>query len=208
MAAAVRLILASSSPARQELLRRAGYDFVVFPPEVVEPSGEGVQDPRRYVQEVAWLKAAAVAPRVAEGIVLAADSVAWHQGRIIGKPRDRQDARRILSSLCGSIHELWTGVCLWLRPLDWQISWQERSRLHMKALSAEELSAYLDAGHWEGKSGAYAIQENGDPYLTVLEGTVSNVVGLPMERLTEVLSLAENFLRDKKSPRDLNRASG
>ncbi|MCS6976337.1 MAG: Maf family protein [Gemmatales bacterium] len=197
MASSKRLILASASEGRRDLLRRAGFEFEVIPSGVEEPSGEGVSDPRAFVQQVAWLKAAAVAAKVSEGIVLAADSVGWHGGQIIGKPVDRDDARRILRRLSGTVHELWTGVCLWLRPDEVQICWQERSLVHMKALSDVDLEAYLDTGAWEGKSGAYAIQEAGDPYLTVLEGSVSNVVGLPVESLAAILSRAENFATNR-----------
>lgn len=195
---AKRLVLASASEGRRDLLRRAGFAFEVRPSHIVEPSGEGATDPRAYVQQVAWLKAAAVAPKLEDAIVLAADSVGWHDAQIIGKPVDREDARRILRRLSGATHELWTGVCLWLRPEDLQLCWQERSLVHMKALSEPELEAYLDTGAWEGKSGAYAIQEDGDPYLTVLEGTVSNVIGLPVESLAALLLQAENFVRNRK----------
>src|SRR5262249_27935932 len=88
MATAERLILASSSPARRDLLTRAGYAFEVRVAHIDEPGGAGVTDPRAYVQNVAWLKAAAVAPRVNRGIVLAADTVGWLNGEIIGKPAD------------------------------------------------------------------------------------------------------------------------
>jgi len=177
------LILASGSPARRELLERAGFQFEVIPPNIEEPDGTGVADIRRFVADLAWQKAAAVAPRVRYGVVLAADSVGWHAGEVIGKPRDRDDARRILRRLSNTEHELWTGVCLWFCPENWQIMWQEKSRLFMRQLSDTELENYLDTGQWEGKSGAYAIQEQNDPFLTVLEGTVSNVIGLPVESL-------------------------
>lgn len=180
------LILASSSPARQELLRKYGFTFAVVPPQIEEPTGAGVEDVRIYVAELAWRKAYAVASRVTYGVILAADSVGWHQGQVIGKPDNREHARAILRQLRGTQHELWTGVCLWLRPEDWQLAWQEKSLLYMRPISDEELESYLDTGQWEGKSGAYAIQEQNDPFLTVVEGTISNVVGLPMETLQDV----------------------
>lgn len=180
------LILASSSPSRRDLLARAGFCFEVVPPNIYEPDGAGICDIRAYVAELAWRKAAAVAPGIAWGVVLAADSVGWHGGEVIGKPRNRADARRILQRLSGTEHELWTGVCLWLRPEDWQIAWQEKSRLFMRPLTESELESYLDTGQWQGKSGAYAIQEQNDPFLTVLEGSVSNVIGLPVETLKRI----------------------
>jgi septum formation protein len=182
-----RLILASASEGRRELLTRAGYDFDMIPSGVEEPPFEGFTTPRAYVQHVAWLKAAAVADRVDAGVVLAADSIAWLHGAVIGKPVDREDARRIITLLAGTEHEIWTGVCLWLRPTDRQVCWQERSRVAFRPLSPAEVEAYLDTGRWEGKSGAYAIEQEDDPYVRIIEGSVSNVVGLPLNSLREVL---------------------
>lgn len=183
-----RLILASGSPARRELLERAGHAFTVRPAGVDEPDGRDAVDPRAYVHEVAWLKAAAVAPHVEAGLVLAADTVGWLDGKIIGKPDDEDHARRILTTLGGRDHELWTGVVLWRRPDDLQIAFQEVSRVRFRKLSEAELTAYLATRQWQGCSGAYAIQEKDDPFVRLLAGSLSNVVGLPMERLAEVLA--------------------
>lgn len=187
MAAPGRLILASGSPARRELLSRAGYGFEVRPAHIDEPTGEGFADPRTYVQTVAWSKAAAIAPAVDDGIVLAADTVGWLDGQVIGKPADEADARRILTTLGGREHELWTGVTLWRRPSDLQVCWQEVSRVHFRKLTAAELDGYLATRTWQGCSGAYAIQEKDDPFVHLLEGSISNVIGLPMETLARVL---------------------
>jgi septum formation protein len=190
-----RLILASGSPARRELLTRYGYAFTVQPAAIEEPLEAGHGDPRSYVQQIAWLKAAAVAATVKEGIVLAADTVGWMHGRPVLKPEDEADARRILKMLAGSVHELWTGVCLWRRPDDVQLAWQELSRVRMKWLSDREIDEYLKTRQWVGCSGAYAIREEGDPLLTV-DGSVTNVVGLPMETTSLYLrSLADIPLR-------------
>jgi septum formation protein len=185
----VRLILASGSPARRELLEQAGYAFEVLPANIDEPTGEGVTDIRAFVQEVAWRKAEAVAPRIAEGIILAADTVGWLQGHVIGKPADEADARRILSFLGGSEHELWTGVVLWRRPDDLQLCWQECSRVVFQKLTPAQMAAYLATRSWRGCSGAYAIQGEDDPYVRVVHGSPSNVIGLPMETLGRVLPL-------------------
>jgi septum formation protein len=182
-----RLILASGSPARRDLLSRAGTPFDVMPAAIDEPTGEGFTDPRTYVQTVAWLKAAAVAPRVDAGLVLAADTVGWLDGRVIGKPQGEADARRILTTLGGREHELWTGVVIWRRPDDMQFAWQERSVVHFRKLTDHELDAYLATRQWQGCSGAYAIQEQDDPYVTLRSGSLSNVIGLPMESLARLL---------------------
>jgi septum formation protein len=188
-AAPFRLILASGSAARRELLEQAGYYFEVMPAHIDEPDGSGVTDIRGFVQQVAWAKAAAVAPRISEGLILAADTVGWLHGSVIGKPADEADARRILRTLSGTEHELWTGVVLWRRPDDVQLCWQEVSRVAMRALSDQELNTYLATRTWQGCSGAYAIEPQNDPYVRAVEGSVSNVIGLPMETLARVLPM-------------------
>ena len=189
-----RLTLASGSLGRRELLKLHGYTFYVRPANIDEPTESRLGDVRHYVAELAWLKAAAVAPQVPDGVVVAADTVGWLDGRVVGKPDDAADARRIIRSLAGTTHDLWTGVCLWVRPGDWQLTWQELSRVRMKSLTDAEIDAYLATRKWEGCSGAYAIELPDDPYLTVVEGSVSNVIGLPMESLEQALGwLAERL---------------
>jgi septum formation protein len=182
-----RLILASGSHGRRYLMQQAGYPFEVMPANIDEPTEARLGDCRHYVGELAWLKADAVAPKVDDGLVIAADTVGWLDGKVVGKPEDEADARRIIQSLAGTVHELWTGVCLWLRPGDWQFCWQERSLVRMKGLSDAEIDAYLKTRKWEGCSGAYAIELPHDPYLTVEDGFASNVIGLPMESLAKAL---------------------
>lgn len=182
-----RLILASASLGRRELLKMHGYTFEVKPSKIDEPTEARLGDCRHYVSELAWLKAAAVAPSIPQGVIIAADTVGWLNGKVIGKPEDEADARRILTALAGTVHELWSGVCLWVRPGDWQFTWQERSLVQMKPLTEAEIEEYLDTRQWEGCSGAYAIQMENDPYLSVVDGSMSNVIGLPMESLQQAL---------------------
>lgn len=184
-----RLVLASSSPARRELMERLGRPFEVMPSSVEEPTG--FTDPRTEVQAVSWLKAAKVAPAVDRGVVIAADTIGWIDGQAILKPTDEADARRILRQLGGREHELWTGVVLWRRPDDVQLIWQERSLVHFRALTDDELARYLATRQWQNNSGAYAILEEGDPYVRVVDGSVTNVIGLPLESLTRRLAWLE-----------------
>jgi septum formation protein len=193
-----RLILASGSTARQELLAEAGYQFEVLPSDIEEPGSAGFADARHFVQHVAWLKAAAVASRLRQyllgqqAIVLAADTVGWLHGQAVGKPGDECDARRILRLLAGTVHDLWTGVCLWRLPDGWQLAWQEVSRVAMRPMAEPDLDFYLRSRAWQGCSGAYAIQDGDDPYVTVVEGSRTNVIGLPMESLATALPLIQN----------------
>jgi len=188
-----RLILASASLGRRVLLERTGYPFEIMPADVDEPE-TGFSDPRTMVQTVSWLKAAAVAPRIDRGLILAADTIAWINGHPILKAADEADARRILRELSGHEHELWTGVVLWRRPDDLQIVWQECSRVAFADMSDEVLEQYLATRSWRGHSGAYAIKEQDDPFVRVVEGSVTNVIGLPLESLTRALEWL------KKSP--------
>ncbi len=186
----VRLILASASPARRELLQRLGLPFTVQPADIDEPT-TGFHDPRTFVQSVSWLKAAVVAGTLSEGLVLTADTIGWIDAQPILKPADETDARRILRQLGGRVHELWTGVTLWRRPDDLQLLWQERSLVEFTALSDAELDRYLATRSWRGHSGAYAIQEDHDPYVRVIEGSITNVIGLPLESLRLHLPLLQ-----------------
>ena len=182
------LILASGSRGRRELLARAGYQFTVMPSNVPEADDAVGGDIRKYVGQLAWEKARAVALAQERAVVIGADTVGWHHGRVVGKPLDRVDAGRILAGLAGTTHELWSGVCLWLRPENWQLLWQERSLVRVAPMTPSEIQAYLDTRLWEGCSGAYALQMPTDPLLTITEGTASNVIGLPMESLELMLA--------------------
>jgi septum formation protein len=186
-----RLTLASASLGRRELLTRAGYTFDILPSHIDEPNDAGYPDARTLVEHVAWLKAAAVAAKVDEGVVLAADSVGWIDGAPICKPADENDARRILKLLSGRVHQLWTGVCLWRKPDNLQVAWQESSDVHFAELDESGLETYLQTRLWEGCAGAYAVLEQGDPYVQIRSGSVSNVIGLPMESLERNLPLLD-----------------
>jgi septum formation protein len=182
----VRLILASASLGRRVLLERTGIPFEILPADIAEPE-TGFGDPRTMVQTISWLKAAAVAPRIDRGLVLAADTIGWINGHPVLKAADEDDARRILRELAGNVHELWTGVTLWRRPDDLQIIWQERSRVAFSGMSEAALEEYLATRSWRGHSGAYAIKEEDDPHVRVVEGSITNVIGLPMESLVQML---------------------
>jgi septum formation protein len=169
--------------------------FEVIPADIDEPT-TGFRDARSFVGNVAWLKAARVAEQISKGIVLAADTIGWIDGQPILKPADEQDARRIFRLLGGRTHELWTGVVLWRRRDDLQLCWQERSLVMFRDLSDLEVYEYLDTRSWRGHSGGYAIEEQGDPHVRVVEGSITNVIGLPMESLAVHL----NHLKSAPNP--------
>lgn len=186
---APRLILASTSPQRRRLLEEAGYAFEVVPPsgsaECGICSGEG---PAELVARLARQKAADVAARSAPGaaVVLACDTVAECGGQILGKPVDREHARRMLAALRGKRHRVWSGLCLW--PLDATPPRVETAvtELDMEPLSDADLEDYLDTGQWEGKAGAFGYQDRLG-WVRIVSGSESNVIGLPLELLARML---------------------
>lgn len=181
------VILASGSPRRRELLSVAGINFdVVLPSEGAETEPQPDESPRETVLRLARDKAADVAARTDEGIVLAADTLAECDGQPLGKPRDRAHAREILQTLRGREHTVLTAICLWRRPDDFLALDAAESHLKMRMLSDEEIESYLDTNLWEGKAGAFGLQDRID-WIEVVSGSQSNVVGLPLELLAILL---------------------
>jgi len=182
-----RLILASASPYRLELLQNAGFDVTAFPSEIEEPDLTQFADIEAGLVYLAQLKARAVASQ-ARGIIFAADTVGLVEGRPLGKPADREEAKCMLQAISGTAHEVLTGWCL-LRTADrLLVSGVERTRIVMRAWTEAELEAYLAGGEWEGKCGGYGLQLDADPFVTRIEGSRSNVIGVPLERLQAVLA--------------------
>ena len=180
------LILASGSPRRRQLLAEAGYDFEVDPSGVEEPEPADGEDPASYAVALAWRKAADVARRRNSGLVLAADTVCAVGGEILNKPLDRDDAERMIRLQEGRDTEVLTAVCLYRAEASEWIGAVETSVVRFRVLTDAERIAHLNSGLWEGKAGAYGIQDN-DPFVAVVAGSWSNVVGLPMERLAALL---------------------
>ncbi|MGQ0635171.1 MAG: Maf family protein [Planctomycetaceae bacterium] len=184
----IRLILASRSPHRLRLLQAAGYDVRPAPVDVAEPPSEAWPDLETGLLQVSQQKAWAACRAGAQGLVLAADTVGHVAGKIMGKPRDRSHARQMLEAISGTEHEVLTGWCL-LRTRDRLcLSGVERTGIVMRAWTNAEIEQYLASGEWEGKSGAYGLQQPVDPFVTAITGSAANVIGVPIERLNEVLA--------------------
>ena len=183
----MRLILASSSPRRAELLRNAGIDFEVRPSGVDEIPELG-ETPETFARRAAREKALAVAAAAgSERPVLGADTVVDANGEILGKPAGPWDATRMLRLLSGTTHRVITAVCL-VRPpnrieaLKHEITW-----VTLRALDDEEIRAYVASSEPLGKAGAYAIQGLACKFVTRLDGCYFNVVGLPVALVYEIL---------------------
>jgi len=180
------LILASASPRRAELLARAGYEFTIEPADVDESLMPG-EPPADYVVRVARAKAHAVATRCrgSGSTVLAADTTVVVDGEILAKPADREDAARMLKRLAGVVHEVLTGVVVVAG--DREVTEVVRTRVHLLPLSPDEIAWYVDSGEPEGKAGAYAIQDRAARFVDWIEGSWSNVVGLPVATVYRLL---------------------
>ena len=182
-----KLILASRSPRRRELLAAGGYSFEVFPPsEAAECGVCSGETPAGLVTRLAYQKAADVARRLGRGSVLGCDTIAECNGQILGKPADQEHARAMLKTLSGREHRVLSGLCLWRIPDGEPLVRVATTTLCMDELSPRQLEEYLADGQWEGKAGAFGYQDGLD-WVHVVEGSESNVVGLPMELLAEMV---------------------
>ena len=182
------LILGSQSPRRAQLLREAGYDFEVLQPSPTAECGICSRETAaEMVARLALQKAEDVARRVEAGLVIGCDTVAECMGHILGKPHHREHAEEMLRLMSGRVHHVYSGLCLWERPNDQKQVEVVVTRLRMHPLSEDRLQAHLDSDRWIGKAGAFGFQDGLD-WVQVEEGSVSNVVGLPMERLAEMLA--------------------
>jgi len=181
-----RLILASASPRRRQLLEEAGYCFEVDPSDIHEPEPEPATSPLAYAAGLAWRKAALVAGRRKVGLILGVDTVCAVGNEILNKPLDRSDAERMIRLQEGHDTDVVSGICLYRADRHEWVGAVEVSVVRFKPLCDRERNDYLDSDRWQGKSGAYGVQ-NRDPFVALLRGSFSNVVGLPMERLAILL---------------------
>lgn len=186
----MRLILASASPRRAELLRAAGFTFEVQPSEIVEePHAD--ETPREYTLRVAREKAAHVAnfPTSAGAIVLSADTEVVADRRILGKPRDAAHATALLRLLSGTAHEVLTAVVV--RVGERELADVATTRVHVAALSDEDIAWYVASGEPMGKAGAYGIQGRAARFIERIEGSWSAVVGLPVATVHRLIREVE-----------------
>jgi septum formation protein len=182
-----KLVLASGSPRRKDLLREAGFEFSIVVPTVDEKPREG-ETPRVYAERVARAKADAVAPRVPAGhCVLGADTVVVIDEEPLGKPRGEEEAVTMLMRLSGRAHRVLTGFAL-VRVGDAGFSGVEQSVVRMRPLEREEALAYVATREPLDKAGAYALQGGGGRFVESVEGSRTNVIGLPIERIVPLLA--------------------
>jgi len=201
-----QLLLASGSPQRKRLLADAGYQFeIVVPHDSAECGICSTGGPAALVVELAQRKAADVIGQLAERsqekeasrVLVACDTVAECDGAVLGKPRDEEHARSMLQRLRGNVHRVYSGLCVGPcagGSLETRLAVTE---LRMDSISEEQLEDYLASGLWRGKAGAFGYQDRVG-WLHILEGSESNVIGLPLELLAEMLANAETGLRNSE----------
>ena len=181
-----RIILASSSPRRKDLLKLLKLSFDIIVCQVDESIEVGLT-PAQNVEMLALRKAYVVAQELDNGIIIGADTVVVKDRLILGKPKNRTHATEMLKFLSGSIHEVWTGVAVIDATDGRQEVFSERTEVTLKDLTEEETDGYINTGEPMGKAGSYAAQGIGSVLVKSINGCYFNIVGLPVYRLAEVL---------------------
>lgn len=179
-----KLILASASPRRAELLRNAGIAFTAQATRIPERRRQG-ESPRKFAERLAREKAHAILARRPRSLVLGADTIVVVRGEVLGKPRDRSDARRMLRLLSGRSHQVTTAVCL--AGPSFEDLRSETTRVTMRKLSEKEIRDYVASREPRDKAGAYAIQGIASRWISRIEGCYFNVVGLPVPLVYRML---------------------
>jgi septum formation protein len=184
----IKLILASASPRRKQLLAQAGCKFKVVPSQIGESSFSAVGiTPVEYAKKLALAKANDVAQKYPDFVVIGADTVVDFEGRIIGKPIDAKDAEKITRMLFSRPHKVITGLAIVCKNHNMQIVEAETTIVYPKKLTDVQIAEHITSGIWRDKSGAYAIREKDDPFVDHIEGSLTNVMGLPMELFKRLL---------------------
>ncbi|MBN2367797.1 septum formation protein Maf [Candidatus Woesearchaeota archaeon] len=180
----MRLVLASGSIRRAVLLKEAGIDFIVSPSNIDESKVQK-KDPAALVEELAFLKAQSVSKRYPDDVILGADTIVVCERNIIGKPASLEDAKKILSSLSGKVHHVYTGICLLSMAGGWKKISHEKTEVKFRNLSEKEIARFVEEKMPLDKAGAYSAEEK--DFIEYIYGSKTNVFGLPMEITIDLL---------------------
>ena len=183
------VILASASPRRSQLMSEAGYEFTVVLPEVDESAFKTNDvDPIKYAERLALAKAKSVAHKHPDSFVIGADTIVDFRGRIIGKAADTKEAEQITRKLFSEPHKVITGVAIVRFSDGTELVRSDSTTVYPRKMTADQITDHIKGGSWQDKAGAYAIQETGDEFVEKIEGSLTNVMGLPMELLESLLA--------------------
>ncbi|HOK29427.1 MAG TPA: Maf family protein [bacterium] len=191
----MRLILASSSPRRIELLSKLGAEFEVIPSNIIEPSPSPEEDPVSFAKNLSFLKAYNVYQLIEEGVILGVDTIVEINNLILGKPKDREEARYMLRLLSGNTHRVISGFTIIDKKREKWVSDVAITAVKFRRLKYDDIENYLDTEDYIDKAGAYAIQGFGSTLVEYIRGCYYNVVGFPIERIMGALKL---FLMEEK----------
>lgn len=182
------IILASASPRRRQLLSEAGYKFTIVPPDIDESAFPTVGiSPRKYAKRLALAKAKSVADKHPDCIVIGADTIVDFCGQIIGKPKDAEEAEEITRKLFNRPHKVITAVAIVRLSDETELVESDSTTIYPKKITAQQIAEHIKGGSWRNKAGAYAIKED-DEFIERIEGSLTNVMGLPMEILSRLLN--------------------
>lgn len=187
-----RLVLASASPRRKEILQNLGLSFEVITSDAEEKQENGIP-PYMMVQQLAMIKGTDVALRVKDALVVSADTIVYLDGKVLGKPGTVEKAREMLKMLSGNEHEVYTGICITDSGGGKSVSDYEVTKVKFRTLTDEEIEKYILTGEPMDKAGAYGIQGKGCLLVEKINGDYLNVVGLPAAKLARVLKEEFNF---------------
>ncbi len=190
------IVLASSSPRRKDLLRQIKLPFEIIPSEIDENISELTGTPAQKAEQLAYQKAKDVSNRVKRGLVLGADTIVVIDDEILGKPKDSEDAFQMLKKLSGKEHEVITGICLIDIDKNIELIQHETTIVQFTELDDEKIRTYIKSGEAFDKAGSYAAQGIGAIFVKGIKGCYSNVVGLPLTRLSDMLEkLQESVIK-------------
>jgi septum formation protein len=178
----MKIILASSSPRRKDLLNQIGFDFEIIVSDVDEDIGE--RDPAELVKKLAYAKANAVAGGAGDAIIIGADTIVWIDDEILGKPADAEHAFKMLKQLSGRAHRVYTGLAIFNTATNERKVTVDETDVYFRELSDEEINAYIATGEPMDKAGAYGLQGRAAMFVRRIEGDYFTVVGLPLYRLS------------------------
>lgn len=179
-----KVILASASPRRKEILGKTGIDFEVQVSDCDENIDE--KQPDKLVMKLSELKARDVATKNSDAIIIGSDTVVAHKGHIMGKPADRAEAISMIKSFAGDIHQVYTGVTI-IVPNEKTYTYNVCTDVHVLPMTDEEIERYVDTGEPMDKAGAYAIQGLFAPFISKIDGDYYNVVGLPISSVYAIM---------------------
>jgi len=184
----LQLILASASPRRRQLLAEAGYEFNVVVPDIDESAFSKQRlSCSEYAERLALAKAKSVAARFPDCLVIGADTIVDFDDRIIGKPADANHAEQIIKKLFSAPHKVITAVAIVKMADGVELLESDTTTVYPKKLTRDQIAGHIKSLSWKDKAGAYAIKEDGDEFIEKIQGSLTNVMGLPMELLKQML---------------------